>query len=134
MTNYSRLLSGLLLLSLTTVAWGCADAEEHNTQLLRQILREENGCIRWKVYGFSDDPHKEKVEVYFTNGKVKEVFYRHQGHLEGLRTVYYDNGALSESGNWHQDSRVGEFRYYRQDGQLECVQYYGLIGESIEAR
>lgn len=134
MTKYSRLLSGLSLLSLTTGAWSCTDTVEPNRQLLRQVMREENGSIRWKVYGFSDDPNKEKVEVYFTNGKVKEVFFRHYGHKEGPGTVFYENGTLSETGHWHEDNRVGEFRYYRQDGKLECVQYFGLIGESIEPR
>lgn len=132
MTKYGRLLSGLLLLSLTKIESGCTDAVEQDTQLLRQVMREENGCIRWKVYGFPDDPNKEKVELYFTNGKLREVYYRYQGQLEGVRNVFYDNGKLSESGNWHADNRVGEFRYYRQDGKLECVQYYGLIGESVE--
>jgi hypothetical protein len=132
MTNYSKMFSGLLLLSLATAGVCCTDAVEHDRQLLRQVMREENGCIRWKVYGFADDPHKEKVEVYFANGKLKEVFYRHQGQKEGLRTVFYDNGTLSEAGHWHKDSRVGEFRYYQQDGKLECVQYFGLIGERME--
>jgi len=96
-------------------------------------MREENGCIRWKVYSYPDDPSREKVEVYFGNGKLKEVFFRRQGQMEGLRTVFYDNGTLSETGNWHQDNRVGEFRYYCPDGRLECVQYFGLIGETMEA-
>lgn len=121
-----------MLLSLTKVASGCTDAVEQEAPLLRQVMREESGCIRWKVYGFRDDPNKEKVELYFTNGKLREVFYRHQGQLEGERRVFHDNGKLSETGHWHDDNRVGEFRYYRLDGKLDCVQYFGLIGESVE--
>jgi antitoxin component YwqK of YwqJK toxin-antitoxin module len=134
MNIYSRLLTALLLLLFTMSGSGCAAAEEHNSELLRQVMREENGHIRWKVYSFTDDPYKEKVELYHTNGKLKEVYYRKAGRMEGNRSVFFENGNLSETGNWHEDNRVGEFRYYHQDGRLECVQHFGLIGESIETQ
>jgi antitoxin component YwqK of YwqJK toxin-antitoxin module len=126
------LLPGFLLLLFAFSGSGCVGAEEHKRELLRQVMREENGRIRWKVYGFTDDPCKEKVEVYYENGKLKEVYYRRSGRMEGVRTVFFDNGKPSETGHWHEDNRVGEFRYYRRDGGLECVQYFGLIGESVE--
>ncbi|WP_149699084.1 toxin-antitoxin system YwqK family antitoxin [Chitinophaga sp. CF418] len=126
------MLPGFLLLLFAISGSGCVSAEEHNSELLRQVMREENGHIRWKVYGFTDDPYKEKVEIYYENGKLKEVYYRRAGRMEGVRNVFFDNGKLSETGHWHEDNRLGEFRYYRQDGHLECVQYFGLIGESVE--
>lgn len=134
MNIYSRLLSGFFLSFFVIGGPGCFAAEERSSELLRQVMREENGHIRWKVYGFTDDPYKEKVEVYYANGKLKEVYYRCAGRMEGLRTVFFDNGNLSETGNWHENNRVGEFRYYSQDGRLECVRHFGLIGESIETQ
>jgi antitoxin component YwqK of YwqJK toxin-antitoxin module len=128
------LLSGFFLLLISVGEWGCVAAEDRNSELLRQVMREENGRIRWKVYGYKDDPSKEKVEVYFGNGQLKEVFYRRDGQVEGVRTVFYDDGNLSETGTWHKNNRMGEFRYYRQDGKLECVQYFGLIGDRLEDR
>ncbi|UPK72384.1 toxin-antitoxin system YwqK family antitoxin [Chitinophaga filiformis] len=129
---YNALLPGFLLLLLAINGAGCAAGEDHKTELLRQVMREENGHIKWKVYGFTDDPYREKVEIYYENGKLKEVYYRRAGRMEGVRTVFFDNGKLSETGHWHEDNRVGEFRYYRREGGLECVQYFGLIGESVE--
>lgn len=128
----SRLLCHFFGLLFVTGGAACAAPEEHNSELLRQIMREENGHIRWKVYGFTDDPYKEKVEIYYGNGELKEVYYRKAGRMEGMRTVFFDNGKPSETGNWHEDNRVGEFRYYQRNGHLECVQYFGLIGESVE--
>lgn len=112
---------------------GCVSGEEHSKPLLRQVMREENGCIQKKVYRFTDDPYKERVELYFGNGRLKEVFYRKEGRLEGLRTVFFENGSVAETGHWHLDNRWGEFLYYDQDGHLDCTQYFGLLGESIEA-
>lgn len=129
---YNRLLSGLLLSLFVVSEQSCVAAEERRIELLRQIMREENGNIQRKVYGFTDDPYKEKVEIYYDNGQLKEVYFRREGKMEGTRTVYFDNGKLSEGGNWHEDNRVGEFRYYHRDGRLECVQHFGLIGESVE--
>ncbi|PWV57104.1 MORN repeat protein [Chitinophaga sp. S165] len=128
----SSLLCHFFLLLFVTGGSACTGQDEHNNELLRQVMREENGHIRWKVYGFRDDPYKEKVEIYYGNGKLKEVYFRKAGRMEGIRTVFFDNGNLSESGNWHEDNRVGEFRYYQQNGHLECVQHFGLIGESVE--
>jgi len=133
LNTYSALLPGVLLLLFAISGSGCiASEEQHSSERLRQVMREENGHIQWKVYSFTDDPYKEKVEIYYDNGKLKEVYFRRAGRMEGVRTVFFDNGKLSETGNWHEDNRVGEFRYYRQDGRLECVQYFGLIGESVE--
>jgi antitoxin component YwqK of YwqJK toxin-antitoxin module len=128
----SSLLCHFFLLLFVTGGSACAAPEERNSELLRQVMREENGHIQWKVYGFTDDPYKERVEIYYGNGKLKEVYYRKSGRIEGKRTTFFDNGNLSEIGNWHEDNRVGEFRYYHPNGHLECVQYFGLIGESVE--
>lgn len=124
--------SGLFLFIITGIC-GCIQ-DEQSKLLLRQVMREENGRVQKRVYRLADNPAMERIEIYYDNGKLKEVYYRKDGQLEGERTLFFENGMVSETGSWHNDNRIGEFRYYRVDGKLDCVQHYGLLGSMDEAQ
>lgn len=123
--------SGLFLFIITWL-YGCVH-DERDKLLLRQVMREENGRIQKRVYRLADNPSVERIEIYYSNGKLKEVYDRKDGQREGVRTLFFDNGVISETGCWHNNNRVGEFRYYCSDGQLDCVQHYGVLGSLEEA-
>ncbi|OMP79302.1 hypothetical protein BW716_10630 [[Flexibacter] sp. ATCC 35208] len=118
--------TGTLLLFMITVH--CNNQQPDNATL-KQIMRDEDGSVYKRVFTLSTAPNRERVEIYFKSGGLKELYFRRDGRLEGPRQLFYSNGMLSESGNWRSDRRIGEFRYYREDGQLDCVQYFGLLGD-----
>lgn len=115
-------------LLLFIIAVHCNNQRPDNATL-KQIMRDEDGTVYKRVYTLSMDPDRERVEIYFKSGTLKERYFRKSGMLDGPRQLFYITGMLSESGNWRNDHRIGEFRYYREDGQLDCVQYYGLLGD-----
>lgn len=94
---------------------------------LKQILRSEDGTVLQRVYNLSPDPSLERVDTYFPNGSLKERYHRKNGLLNGPRLLFHTNGTLSESGTWQNNTRIGEFRYYREDGQLECTDYFPIF-------
>ncbi|WP_440133865.1 toxin-antitoxin system YwqK family antitoxin [Chitinophaga sancti] len=118
--------TGTLLLFI--IAVHCNNPRPDNATL-KQIMRDEDGTVYKRVFTLSMDPNRERVEIYFKSGILKELYFRKGDSLDGPRQLFYNSGMLSESGNWHNDRRVGEFRYYREDGQLDCVQYYGLLSD-----
>lgn len=95
-------------------------------------MRDDDGTVYKRVYKIPEAPEIELVEVYFRDGRVKEQYCRKNGKLEGFRLIYYANGQLSETGNWHNDQRTGLFTYYRIDGQLDCTQNFSLLGETMK--
>lgn len=123
MNNHLLAVTLLLLLS------ACVTSPHHPPLRLRQVMRSDNGVLQKKVYDYTDAPGRERVEIYYPNGRLQEVYYRQNGHLNGLRTVFFENGTLSEMGNWRNDVREGIFRYYTSNGRLDCERYFGLLSQ-----
>ena len=118
----------VVVLLLSVIAIHCNTQQKENATLI-QIMRDEDGTVYRRVYRLPGNPDVLRVEEYFKNGILKEVYFRKNGQLNGPRELFYTNGILSESGTWRNDNRIGEFRYYKEDGQLDCIQYYGLLGD-----
>jgi antitoxin component YwqK of YwqJK toxin-antitoxin module len=126
----SKHLPGTILFLLFT---GCI--ARHNRpaqQRLRQVERQDNGILEKRVFDYIDMPGMERIELYYPNGRLREVYYSQNGQLNGLRKVFYDNGILSETGNWHNDVREGIFRYYTPNGQLDCERFFGLFTNNLQ--
>ena len=120
----------LCTLMLFVVTTSCKN-QTNTDVILRQIMREDDGTVCRRVFNIPGQPGKELVELYYKDGTLKEQYYRMNGKIEGTRMMYYANGQLSETGNWHNDQRTGLFMYYRMDGALECTQHFSLIGETL---
>lgn len=116
--------TGTLLLFLIAVH---CNNQQTDPATLKQVMRNEDGTVFQRVYKLSPDPSRERVEIYFRNGLLKERYFRKNGKLDGPRHLFHINGILSESGTWQDDTRIGEFRYYREDGQLDCTEYFPIF-------
>lgn len=116
--------------SLVLFASFNCDTQRNNPLILRQIMREDDGTVCKRVYLIPEEPGKEFVEIYFSDGRISEQYYRKDGKLDGFRFTYYTNGQLSETGNWQHDRRTGLFVYYRTDGRVDCTRNFGLLEET----
>ena len=69
---------------------------------------------------------------YYENGNYKEIGYYNRNRVEGQIKKYYENGILKAEGNYKDwRIKIGEWKYYNQNGNLESIKDYGDKG-SIE--
>ncbi|MCU4156412.1 toxin-antitoxin system YwqK family antitoxin [Carboxylicivirga sp. A043] len=55
---------------------------------------------------------------YYPDGKVKHKITYKNGKAIGPAEFYYENGLISEQGNWNIDHWKGNYRFYNKNGSL----------------
>lgn len=75
--------------------------------------------------GLDKDGKRHGVWKFFdVNGKDRSITtYRH-GKRHGHTIVYYPNGMLNYKGEYDNDSTVGEWKFYFQDGSIHKIVNY----------
>jgi len=126
----ARLVLAVSLASLLSQLGGCGDsAKPAPTQAAETASKEEPKKDEPK----KDDPKKDDVKVAkenWPNGKLK--FYNElrrnpdgKWARNGIGRAYYDHGVLEREGMYRNDVRVGEWKYFDQDGKLLRVEQRG---------
>jgi antitoxin component YwqK of YwqJK toxin-antitoxin module len=93
--------------------------------------KHSNGEISsWQEY--VDGVGQGKWINYYDNGNYKEVGHYNNNLVEGPIKKYYENGMIKAEGTYKDwRIKVGEWKYYDQNGNLESTKNYGEKG-SIE--
>lgn len=91
----------------------------------------DNGNVSsWQEY--IDGIGQGKWINYYENGHYKEIGHYEQNRVEGAIQKFHPNGALSAEGNYKEwRIKIGEWKYYDEDGKLMKTVDYGKKG-SIE--
>jgi antitoxin component YwqK of YwqJK toxin-antitoxin module len=66
---------------------------------------------------------------YYPNGKVKHKITYKNGKAIGPAEFYYENGLISEQGNWHIDHWKGNYKFYNKSGSLAYDWNYNERGQ-----
>lgn len=62
---------------------------------------------------------------YYPNGQLKgRINYSSPGIIDGPSKYYYPDGRISSEGLWKDFKKVGEWKNYHSDGQLETIDFY----------
>ncbi len=72
--------------------------------------------------------------TYYPNGNVKHRISYQGGKAIGPAQFYYENGLLSEEGNWHIDHWQGNYRFYNISGSLAYDWNYDEDGQRSGAQ
>lgn len=56
------------------------------------------------------------VSVFFSNGKLKKIYFQQNGKINGLYILYYENGNIETTGNYTNGQENGTFISYDENG------------------
>lgn len=65
----------------------------------------------------------DTVRTYYKAGELKEEFFIDKSNLmQGKYRLYYENGVLKELRNFYNDSLIGFYKFYDENGQITKMQ------------
>ncbi len=113
----------LLLLTALMSLTACSDLE-------RVEVRNEEGVVTERFYRSTTDSLRQgKYETFDRNGKLIEVANYKDDYLDGLRTLYYPDGAKQYEETHVAGKFDGPYRAFYPGGQLQLEgQYVADLG------
>lgn len=83
------------------------------------------GKQKIKIRGFVDDNNQRigKWSYYNEAGREQSVMMYEDGKKHGFSVVRYPNGSVHYSGEYVQDEKVGEWKFYDQEGNVTIKNY-----------
>ncbi|MCC5922795.1 MAG: hypothetical protein JJT77_03330 [Crocinitomicaceae bacterium] len=111
------------------------EVEEQTAPLERPLITEEDGIYtEWypghqqiKIKGRKDD-NGEKTgiwKMYTPRGVEKSITVYNAGKRDGHIVVRHDNGAIHYTGEYEMDVRVGEWKFYDENGTFVSSEDFG---------
>ena len=85
----------------------------------------ESECI------FLNDTLNGAFNLYYPTGKPMLIGFMYQGHWNGERTIYSDNGNIINKGYWKNGELDSIWEYYDENGDLDKIIQYEN-GEKIK--
>lgn len=73
-------------------------------------------------------------ERFFPDGRLEESMENRSGYADGPVVRYYRSGRRAHEGRFHEDRRIGTWRFYYPDGTLERTEEYkeGLLHGRVQ--
>jgi antitoxin component YwqK of YwqJK toxin-antitoxin module len=135
--RYTQLFNWCLALISSSLLIACAEEKVADTPLEkseRSLVEEVDGVYtEWyaghkqvKVKGRKDaQGRKQGVWKMFTeDGYELSIQTYRDGKKHGAVVVYHSNGALHYSGEYDEDERIGEWKFYDEMGDLVTIENF----------
>jgi antitoxin component YwqK of YwqJK toxin-antitoxin module len=91
-------------------------------------MYHQNGVVSMKGEAVHGERDGEWM-VWDENKKIVTIGHYIAGKEEGLKTVWYPNGAKRYEGIISNDKRVGVWKFFKEDGTILDEKNYDLEGK-----
>ncbi len=140
MMRYTQLLYWFLALISSSLLVACTSEKVEESPVKKEerpLIEEVDGIYtEWyaghkqvKVKGRKDTQgRKQGVWKMFTeDGYELSIQTYRNGKKHGAAVVYHPNGALHYSGEYDEDERIGEWKFYDEMGDLVTIENFSRI-------
>ena len=68
-----------------------------------------------------DVQHKKE---YYSNGILKEEYYKRNGKFEGAYKAFYEDGSIKSIGQFKNEKCIGIWKNYWENGKIQSIQEF----------
>jgi antitoxin component YwqK of YwqJK toxin-antitoxin module len=123
--------------------------KDYNQENPNRYLVTENDTIYYYYYSFHNgwvtksidgpaqkmcngEPCNGLVSTYYISGQLEEKGHFKNGYLDSCEyTSYYENGTIDFQGKIENNRRVGQWKFYDENGNINCLVSYNIHGGEI---
>jgi hypothetical protein len=117
------------ILCFVILFWGCANSDTKRNgldqdQFIRVTTVEDSIEQKFVIYRSIQDTAITYLKQYWDNGAVQAVSFFNGGKMHGLRRQYFDNGQLAFEGQFVENLKTGDHKFYFANSKLMKIEHY----------